>query len=251
MELSGTFLMLVLGLAVGSFLNVVIYRLPRETSIVSPPSHCPGCERRLKPLDMLPVISFIAFRGRCRYCSAPIGWRYPAVEALTAVVFIDTFLVTGWSFLLVKYLFVASLLLAIAFIDLEHYIIPDSLNVVLAAGGVVLTLLAGDVTLVQVFIGAVVVGGTLLLLGLLFQGGMGGGDIKLGAALGLTLGWPLAPLGLLLGSLVGGITGFILMAAGLKGRRDAIPFGPFLALGTFLAILWGERIIQWYVGIYL
>ncbi len=243
--------MIVLGLVVGSFLNVVIYRLPRETSIVSPASHCPACKRRLKPLDMIPVISYIVFKGRCRYCSAPIGWRYPTMEALTAVVFVAAFLVAGWSFLLVKYLFIGSLLLAVAFIDLEHYIIPDSLNIVLAAGGAVLTLLARDITLVQAVAGGAVVGGTLLLLGLLFQGGMGGGDIKLGAALGLALGWPLAPLGLVLGSLVGGISGLILMAAGLKGRRDAVPFGPFLALGAFLAVLWGERIIRWYVGIYL
>ncbi|MGC7879789.1 prepilin peptidase, partial [Desulforudis sp. 1190] len=141
--------MIVLGLVVGSFLNVVIYRLPRETSIVSPASHCPACKRRLKPLDMIPVISYIVFKGRCRYCSAPIGWRYPAMEALTAVVFVAAFLVAGWSFLLVKYLFIGSLLLAVAFIDLEHYIIPDSLNIVLAAGGAVLTLLARDITLVD------------------------------------------------------------------------------------------------------
>lgn len=234
------------GMCVGSFLNVVIYRLPKGESILWGRSHCPVCGHTLAWYDLIPVFSFAFLRGKCRSCGARISWVYPAVELLTGLLFLLLFCRFGLTLALVKYLFLAGILIAAAFIDLQHYIIPNFLVVAGLAGSVVFGVLARDVGVVSALAGAAACGGFLFLVALLSGGGMGGGDVKLAFVTGLYLGWPLAPLGLLLAICVGGVLAIVLLAFHIKGRKDPLPFGPFLALGFLIALLFGDLILGCY-----
>lgn len=236
-----------LGVCTGSFLNVVIYRLPRRESIILDRSHCPSCGKQLPWYDLIPVLSYLLLLGRCRNCHSLISLRYPLVELLTGVIFVVLFFYFGATVVLLKYLFLCALLVAVSFIDLEHYIIPNSLVITGLIGGVILNIVARDVGVVSALIGMLVTSGVLLLVALASKGGMGGGDIKLAAVTGLFLGWPLAPLGIFLGACVGGLVAIFLLLFRVKGRKDPLPFGPFIALGTFFAILYGFDIINWYL----
>ncbi|MDD3315329.1 MAG: prepilin peptidase [Syntrophaceticus sp.] len=241
------FFVFILGLCIGSFLNVVIYRLPRGESITLERSHCASCGKQLRWYELIPLFSYLFLRGRCRTCHEPISIRYPIVELLTAITFALVFLRFGLTLELLKYLFLSALLVAISFIDLEYFIIPNSLIIIGLVGGVILNIVAQDVGLVSALIGILVTSGFLLLVALISKGGMGGGDIKLAAVTGLFLGWPLAPLGLFLGACVGGIVAIILLLSGLRGRKDPLPFGPFIALGTVIAFLYGFEMLNWYL----
>lgn len=238
-----------LGLLVGSFLNVVIYRLPRGESIVSPPSRCPRCGTGLTVGDLVPVLSYLWLRGRCRYCGAGISPRYPAVELLTGGLFAGLYVHFGWQPLLAKHLFLAGLLVAAAFIDLEHYIIPNRLILAGLAGGVALNLWTRDLTLFSAMLGTLVPAVFFLLLAMATRGGVGGGDIKLVAVIGLFLGWPWALLAVFLGALAGGVPALALLLTGRKKRKDPLPFGPFLALGTMAAVFAGEPLVSWYLSL--
>lgn len=235
-----------LGMCIGSFLNVVIYRLPRGESILWGRSRCPACGHVLAWYDLLPVVSFILLRGRCRTCGARISWLYPGVELLTGLLFSVLFWRFGVTAALAKYLFLSAVLIAATFIDLQHYLIPNSLVITALLGGIVLGVAAGDVGAFSALVGAAATGGFLFLIAVLSGGGMGGGDIKLAFATGLFLGWPLAPLGLFIGICLGGLLAVVLLAFRIKGRKDPIPFGPFIALGSIIALLWGNGIIGWY-----
>jgi len=237
---------LVVGLAVGSFLNVCIYRIPRGCSIVRPRSHCPACGRTLAWFDLIPVVSFIALRGRCRSCGAAISPRYPAVELLTGAFFAWCSLAAATPVLAAKTALLAAFLIAVAFIDLDHQIIPDGILIWLAAVGVAADLAAGDVSLLDALGGAMVGGGLLLAVALVSRGGMGGGDIKFAAALGIWLGWKVLLAALLLAFVLGGAAGVALLALGIKKRRDMIPFGPFISAGAFAAALYGPTLVEWY-----
>lgn len=240
-----------LGLLVGSFLNVVIHRLPRRESVVWPPSRCPACGERLRWCDLIPVVSYLVLRGRCRHCGGRISPRYPAVELLTAGLFLVVYITLqaqsggdtgsgarfGW--VVAKNLFFTAALLAAAFIDAEHRIIPNRLVFWMVAGAVVLVPLAGNVRIVSAVAGAVAVGGFLLLLSAVTGGGVGGGDIKFAAAAGLYLGLPGVMLGLFLGSLLGTFYGLALILVKKKSRKEPLPFGPFLSLGFLFSGLWG------------
>jgi leader peptidase (prepilin peptidase)/N-methyltransferase len=241
------FFIFILGLCIGSFLNVVIYRLPRGESITLERSHCTSCGKRLRWYELIPLFSYLFLRGRCRTCHEPISLRYPLVELLTGIIFALLFLRFSLTIELVKYLFLSALLVAVSFIDLEHYIIPNSLIITGLAGGLILNIAAKDVGVVSALIGILVTSGFLLLVALISKGGMGGGDIKLTVVTGLFLGWPLAPLGLFLGAGVGGIVAIILLLSGLRGRKDPLPFGPFIALGTVIAFLYGFEMLNWYL----
>lgn len=255
----GGLAVIVLGLVAGSFLNVVIYRLPRGESIVWPPSSCPACGVRLAWYELVPVLSYLCLRGRCRRCGGRISLRYPAVEGLTAGLFLTVYLVYqaeltgglfppaahfGWT--LAKGLFFTGGLIAAAFIDAEHRIIPNRLVLALFAGALVLVPLAGNVKLGAAALGGLAAGGLLLLSALVTKGGMGGGDIKFAAVCGLYLGWPAVMLGLFLGALCGSAVGIALIVAKKRRRKEPIPFGPHLAAGFFVALLWGEELIRWY-----
>ena len=235
-----------LGLAIGSFLNVCIWRLPREESIIRPGSHCPACSTVLGVRDLVPVLSWIFLRGKCRFCAARISPRYPAVELLTGGLFFLTYLHYGPSPAMIAAMVFSAFMVAITFIDLDHQIILDGMLALLAVSGLVLQLMTGAVGFWSMWLGALVGGGLLLVLAIISQGGMGGGDVKFAAALGFWLGWPGILLGLFIGFVAGGAISLLLLATGLRGRKDFIPFGPFIALGAWIALLYGKNILAWY-----
>ncbi|MGQ9497209.1 MAG: prepilin peptidase [Desulfotomaculales bacterium] len=240
-----------LGLSIGSFLNVVIYRLLRGESVLGGRSRCPACGRALGWCDLVPVLSYLLLRGKCRYCRAPISPRYPAVELLTGAVFAALFYRFGPTPALAKYLFLGAVLIAAAFIDLEHYLIPDRLVLAGVAGAVILGFAARDMGIWPTLAGCAAGAGFLSVVAVISKGGMGGGDVKLAAVVGLFLGWPLVALALLLAVVVGGLAAAVFLLLGIKGRKDPVPFAPFIAAGTLAAILWGPHIIDWYQQVFL
>lgn len=234
------------GLAVGSFLNVVIDRLPREQSLVYPPSHCDGCHHPLAPWDLVPLFSYLWLRGRCRYCRASIPRRLPLVELATGLAFAYLGWRYGLSLLLPLSLIYYCLFAAIFVIDLEHQVIPNQLlypGLALALG---FSFLWPGLGPVRALVGGAAGFVALLLPYLLSRGGMGEGDVKLAGLIGLATGFPLVLLTLLLGILTGGVMAVILLVLRLKARKEAIPFGPFLAGAAVVAIFWGELLSRWY-----
>jgi leader peptidase (prepilin peptidase)/N-methyltransferase len=235
------------GAIVGSFLNVVIVRLPRDESVVAPRSRCRACGTELAWFDNIPVLSFLALRGRCRACGATISPRYPIVELVTAAAFalvawrtaVITDVLAGWLFL--------SALIAITAIDLEHQTIPDRITLPGIVVGFLTSFLGTRVSWLDSLIGIALGGGILFAVIVLSGGGMGGGDMKLGAMIGAFLGYKLALLALFVAVIVGGVAAVALLSTGIRGRKDAIPFGPFLAIGAAVAMLCGEAILAWYV----
>jgi leader peptidase (prepilin peptidase)/N-methyltransferase len=239
----------VLGLCVGSFLNVVIARLPEGRSLVRPRSACPRCGTPIAWHDNIPLVSFARLLGRCRHCHGPISWRYPLVEAVTGGLFLLVLRQRGLGPDLAPALALTAALVAVTAIDLEHQIIPDALTLPGTALGLAWALLAGRPGWAESLLGILLGGGIFFVIIVASRGGMGGGDMKLGAMLGAFLGWKVLLVGLLLAILSGGLVAVVLLALGRAGRKDAVPFGPFLALGGMVAVLWGERLLGWYLGI--
>lgn len=244
------------GLLVGSFLNVVIHRVPRQESVVRPRSRCPGCGTQLAERDNIPVVSWLVLRGRCRSCSAPISLRYPAVELLTGLLFGATAARFGFAWELPAFLVLMAALVALSGIDLDTFLLPKRIVWPSFAAGVVLLGAAAVATddwqgAREAAIGAALAFAALFAIHLISPRGMGFGDVRLALVLGLHLGWlelPAVPLGLFLGFLTASVVGVGLMLRGSRGRKDRIPFGPFLALGTVLAVLFGEPILAAYLG---
>lgn len=241
-------LIFILGLLIGSFLNVCIYRLPLNQSIVTPPSHCMTCNTRLKPWNLIPVVSYLVSRGRCTYCGASYSLRYPMIELLTASLFIWCLQIFGFSLELMKPLILTAFFIVITFIDYDHQLILDKVLLCLSVVGVVINLWTGGVGVVDMLMAGLIGGGLLLLIALVTGGGMGGGDIKFAAALGLCFGWQSLLLTLFLSFIFGGIGGVLLLLCKIKNRKDFIPFGPFIALGALVSMLYGNNIITWYIG---
>ncbi len=245
-----------LGLVVGSFLNVVAWRLPRGESLLRPGSHCPACDAPVRPRDNVPVLSWLVLRGRCRDCGAPIRRRYPAVELLTAVVFAAVAVKLGTDAALPAFLFLAGVGIALALIDLDVHRLPDALTLPSYAVGVLLlgaaAVFQGSATpLLRGLLGMAALFALYFLLALAYPAGMGFGDVKLAGVLGLYLGWlgwgPWA-VGAFAAFLLGGLTGIALMAGGRAGRKSAIPFGPFMLAGTLLGVLAGAPLATAYAG---
>ncbi|MFQ5795505.1 MAG: prepilin peptidase [Candidatus Bipolaricaulia bacterium] len=227
----------ILGLSIGSFLNVIIYRTPRGLSIVHPASHCPNCQTQLNFYDNIPLLSYTLLGGRCRYCDEPISWRYPIIEGLTGLLFLASYLVLDdWPHRIVA-LVLISALIVVTFIDLEFKRIPNWITFPGILLGLLSTLWLGDISIWTALASAVAGGGLLWALGVLYKGGMGGGDIKLAAMLGAFLGWQNLFITLLIASVVGSVIGGILIARGKAGRRATVPFGPFLSLGAIVTLL--------------
>ena len=236
---------LVIGLLIGSFLNVCIYRLPVGKSIIKPPSSCGTCGHRLGALDMVPVLSYLFLRGKCRYCHTPYSPRYALVELLTGILFMlcGLYYLPGIP-LVLAFLFVACLV-AITFIDFDHQIIMDEFLIILLVGGLLYVgLYTKDYW--DALYGVLFSGGLMLLIYLVSRGGMGEGDVKLSFVLGLWLGLQHSMLCLLLAFIMGGVIGVILLATGLKSRKDPIPFGPYLCIGAYLSLLFGPYLIFYY-----
>ena len=272
-------LMGVLGAMIGSFLNVVIHRLPREQSIVFPNSSCPKCQSKIKAYDNIPILSFLILRGQCRACSAPISARYPAVEALTALLFVVVTWHDGWSFALAFDLAFAASILALIFIDAEHMILPNAITypgiLFAVISRAVIPYFAGPthfddlpqlitlfppaypdwaVSLIGAAIGALAGGGSLWLMGFLWEKlrgveAMGLGDVKMMLMVGAYLGWRLTILTILVAALSGSLAGVSMMLR--RGSRDLqmmLPFGIFLGVGSIVSSLLGTRIIEWYAS---
>jgi leader peptidase (prepilin peptidase)/N-methyltransferase len=240
-----------LGALVGSFLNVVIWRLPRGESVVSPGSRCPACHRPIAPYDNLPIVSWLALRGRCRHCAAPISPRYPLVELLTALAFAAVVAVRGVdSGLVLELPFVASLI-ALAGIDYDHKLLPNRIVYPMTVYGVTATLLVDRDDLVENLIAGA--GGFLFLFVALvaYPRGMGMGDVKLAGAMGLYLGLSIVP-SMLIAFLAGSVVGLAIIAReGAQARKKAIPFGVFLALGGIAGVVAGPELIELYEETFL
>ncbi|WP_062786352.1 prepilin peptidase [Aquitalea pelogenes] len=269
---------LLLGLLVGSFLNVVIHRLPvmmergwqRECdrylgrdvqdaeryNLLVPASHCPGCKQDVKAWQNIPLLSYVLLRGRCAHCGISISWRYPAVELLTGLLFAAVAWRFGWGLPMLGYLLLTAVLVVLTFIDADTQLLPDDLTLPLVWAGLLFNLYTGAVPLEDAVIGAVAGYMSLWLVYWLFKlctgkEGMGYGDFKLLAAFGAWLGWSMLPLIILLSSLVGAVVGIVLMLLSRIGRGQALPFGPYLAAAGWIALLWGKQIVSWYLGSYV
>ena len=244
------FLVFIFGLIIGSFLNVCIYRIPIGQSIVSPPSFCRSCGRRLKRLDIIPIISWIFLAGKCRKCGEYIGIRYPIVELITGLSFSVVYWQYGMHWILLPHLTLTAILIAILFIDLDHKIIPNKINLFALASFFLFNIILGYIHWSDALLGAVIGGGFLLFLVLLSKGtAMGMGDVKFMAVLGLYLGWKNIILTLLLSFIFGGVFGILLLISKRKSRKDAIPFGPWIALAAFITIIFGKDILTWYIAL--
>ena len=236
------------GLCVGSFLNLCIDRLPLRQSIITPPSHCPVCNRKIAVVDLVPLFNYLWLRGRCRYCHAPIPIRLPIVELVTGLLFAFLYWNFGLSPELGMSIVYASLLILIFVIDLEHQLI---LNKVIYPGILIafaFSFLWPELGVVSSLIGGAI-GLALMLLSLIvYPKGMGEGDVKLAIMVGLMTGFPKVFVALLLSILIGGLVAALLLILRLRKRTEPIPFGPFLATTAMVTLLWGERIYQWYLG---
>lgn len=242
------------GALIGSFLNVCIYRLPRHESIAWPGSHCPGCAHPIAWYDNIPLVSYTLLRGRCRYCGAPISFRYPVVEALNALGYVGLLWFFGPGWPTVAYGFLYSALLVVAGTDLSHKIIPNVITFPGIAVGLLSAATILPLGLINGVIGLLVGGGILWILAwaspyLFGKEGMGGGDIKLLAMIGAFLGWKPALMTIMVGSFLGSVVGISLIAARVIKREDYIPFGPFLVCGALVALFFGQSILDWYQGL--
>ena len=244
-----------LGLAVGSFLNVVIWRVPRGESIVRPGSHCPSCGHEVRSRDNIPVVSWLLLRGRCRDCGEPISARYPLVELLTSAVWVVLALRIGFEPELPAYLYLGAVGVALALIDIDVKRLPNAIvlpsyvvsGVLLGAAAVV----DGDWdALLRSVLGGAALYAFYFALALAYPAGMGFGDVKLAGILGAYLGWlgwGEVVVGAFLGFLLGGVVGLLLILVRRAGRKSSIPFGPYMLLGALLAILWGGALADLYL----
>ncbi|MGC8626860.1 MAG: prepilin peptidase [Acidimicrobiales bacterium] len=245
------------GLVIGSFANVVIYRVPLGRSVVSPGSACPVCGAQVRPRDNIPVVSWLWLRGRCRDCGAPISPRYVLVEGLTGVLFAGAGLRFGLSWTAVGEAVLMAGLVALAFIDLEHMLLPKKVvYVTLALVGA--ALLAGAASSSQwhrfviAVVSALVAWGVFFTINFVSPKALGFGDVRLALLIGFGLGWlgaAYAFLGFVLASVLGSVVGLSMIAAGRAGRRTAVPFGTFLGAGAVLAALLGSPVVNWYLGL--
>ena len=257
----------IFGSIVGSFLNVCIYRLPRGESIISPSSHCPSCQKALLWRDNIPFLSYILLKGRCRYCHQVISFRYFVVEFLTAILFLSLFLKFGLSWDMLIYLAFISSLIVATFTDFDHRIIPDVVTYPALVLGLILSIVYPSMqrtihqwsnicaspgegflaSLIGALSGGLFLYATGVLGGKVFKKeAMGGGDVKLLAMIGAFLGWQLVALTIFLSALSGSLVGLVIK---LKKGESYIPYGPYLALGAVISLLWGEGLINWYLHI--
>ncbi len=261
------------GLSIGSFLNVVIWRVPLGKSIISPPSACPGCGKEIEPQDNIPVLSYLILKGKCRNCSMSISAKYPVTELITGILFALAALQTGYSLAFINYAVLIALMVVVVRTDLEQFIILDEVSIGGAVAGILLALLPGELKILTSLITAVSGAAFFLLLRVgasiylkkknirteapegfedeedEFQGGMGWGDIKLAACIGAFLGPASTVIAFFAAFILGAISGGAMMAFGGKKRNTPIPFGPFMAAGAVLALFFGEPLWNAYMNL--
>lgn len=246
-------LIFIYGLLIGSFLNVCIYRLPRDESIAFPASHCPSCSTSLKWYDNIPLFSYLTLQGRCRYCKDKISAQYPIVEVMNAIIYLVLFYKFKLSVDFIAYALITSALIVVFFIDLKHMIIQDKLIVTIVLFEILhklaLYFTDGEVALKTSLLGAFLAGLLFLFIVVASRGGMGDGDITLIAALGFILGTRLIFLNIFLSFLIGAVVSVGLLGFKIKTRKDPIPFGPFIIIAFLLVLLFGESMINWYINL--
>ncbi len=271
----------IIGAAVGSFLNVVIHRVPNEESIVYPNSACPQCGKSIKPYDNIPILSWLILRGQCRNCRKPIAWRYPAVELLTALLFVLVYGQIGFTAFLPVALIFAATMVALIFIDAENMILPNVITYPLLVFALLVRVIyplffsvtfsdskifpltylleypVWLVSLVGAVLGGLIGGGSLWLVGEIWKrlrgvDAMGLGDVKMMFAVGALLGWQLTLLSIFLGAFSGAVIGvFLISRQKEKDMQTQIPFGIFLGIGSVISLLFGEQIVKWYLSMFV
>lgn len=252
-QLTAAFVLLFLGLPLGSFFNVVAWRLPRGQKPWDPPrSHCPSCNEQIAARDNIPVVSWLLLRGKCRNCGVSISWRYPVFEALTGLLFAACGLKFGFAIELLPALLFVSTLLIVSNSDIEQRIIPNAVIVPALALGVPAMLAAYPDEWVNWLLSSLIAFAAMFLIALAYPRGMGMGDVKLAAVMGLYLGRAVAP-ALLLAFLLGTIVGLGVMAKRgvAEGRKTALPFGPFMAIGGVFGLFWGDDVVEWYLDTFV
>ncbi|MDP2719511.1 MAG: prepilin peptidase [Dehalococcoidia bacterium] len=237
-------------MAAGSFLNVCMDRLPEEQSIIKPPSHCPVCNRKLGPLDLVPVLSYLWLRGRCRYCRAPIPVRLSAVEMVTGLLFAFLYLRFGITMELGVYIVFTSLLIVIFVTDLEHQLVLDKITFPGMGFALLAALLLPGPGILKVLLGGGIGLAAMALPFLVYRRGMGLGDVKLGALIGLMTGYPVVITALLMAVISGGLFAAFLLIFKISRRDDAVPFATFLTTATVVSLFWGQEIWRWYLNLY-
>ena len=259
MEVTLTVVFALLGTVIGSFLNVCIDRLPVGKSLVRPPSYCDACQHPLSPKDLIPVFSYLWLRGHCRYCRAHVPRRVFWVELGSGLLFAFTFWYYGWSVEFVVITFYCYLFIVLGVIDLEHRLILNKMTYPAVVIALIISILLPsigsiDTSLPWPEITNGVIGGAigfvlLLIPALIFRGGIGWGDVKMAALIGLVTGFPLVFVAVFLGIVLGGLVAGLLILLKIKRRKEHIPFGPFLSLATMATLLWGSDILNWYLGL--
>lgn len=246
----------ILGIVIGSFLNVCICRIPRDESIAFPASHCTYCSTSLSWQDLIPIFSFLSLKGKCRYCGERISPQYPIVELLNGLFYLFTYYAFGLSFDFLFYSLIISILIIISFIDYYHQIIPDRLILTILVLAIIyksytFAIYRTSIIVYDSILGFLIGGLLFLLIAIISKGAMGGGDIKLIASLGFILGWKKTILNILLAFIIGALISIILLITKKKGRKDAIPFGPFINLAFLITLLYGSSIINCYIEMIL
>jgi leader peptidase (prepilin peptidase)/N-methyltransferase len=246
--------MLAMGLAIGSFLNVCIYRLPRKESLMSPGSHCTTCDRPLTWFENVPVVSWVVLRGRCRTCQTRIAAQYPLVEAITGGVFVAAYLIYGWTPLLAARLLFACAMIVLFVIDLHHRILPNVITLPGVVAGFVLSFFLPPGWRSSL-IGVIAGGGVLFAIGEAYYRtrgyeGLGMGDVKMLAMIGAFLGWPLMLVTLVFASFAGSLVGVGLLLTRRGDMKAALPFGTFLAVGAIVSAVAGNAFLAWYLTFY-
>lgn len=239
----------ILGTIIGSFLNVCIYRIPKNQSIAYPPSHCTSCKSNLKWYDLIPILSYVLLKGRCRYCREKVSARYLIIEFLTGILYVLVYIRYGVTLDTIKYIIMISILIVIGMIDLDTtnvYFKTTFTGFVLAIVFLALYAYMG-LPIISYIYGGIIGGGTLALIILITKGGMGWGDVEICFVCGLFLGVKPTLLMLFLSFVIGSVIGLALIASKKKTRKDYIPFGPFIVLASIITILWGQGVITWYL----
>ena len=236
----------VLGNIAASFANVCIHRLPLRMSVIRPASQCPSCRNPLRPWHLIPLVSFIVLRGRCAYCRARIFWRYPVAECLGGLLYLVGYHQLGFSVQAFSFALLATALLIVSFIDVEHMIIPDAVTLPGIVAGGAISLLPSSIGFADAVASACLGGGVFFLIARMYPAGMGGGDVKLVAMIGAFVGGQALLVAIILSAFCGAVGGLTLVVLGMRGYRDPLPFGPFLAAGGITSMLWGKTLLAWY-----
>ncbi len=249
-----TIIIFLYGLLIGSFLNVCIYRIPKGESITFPPSHCPACKKPLKWYNLIPVLSYVAQRGKCGYCKEKISLQYPIIELLNGILYLLLYIKYGFTLDFFFYAIICSILIVIGLIDLKEMVIPDILVVYIVVTTIIYKIALYIIyeqspQLLDSILGLALSALLLMVIILLSRGGMGTGDVTLIASLGLILGIKKIFLTIFLSFILGAIISVFLLITKIKGRKDPIPFGPFIILGFLIVIFWGQQLMTWYMNL--